>query len=182
VDPVTKSRVGADGGSKNIHVIPPVQAHYAAMHAQEETLRRRVPEALVLYHINLKLSHSGETAESMLKLDDRNFGTMFGQCMQITCDSGLVPYERDGTLRVVCQVQGRAGLLPFREDGSLPRSALRNSLQFRTEIEDTENIVSPPHSPHPILFDTDLKFLLSRPAWVPLRCRGGPRESSVPSK
>lgn len=146
VEPGTASRLADGVSSQNGPGFPVLQAHYAAMHAQEEVLKRQIPEALVLYHIQLKLTHSGETAESMLKMKDGKFGTLFAQCLQITCDPGLVPYERDGTLRVVCQLQGLAALLPYKSDGALPRTAFKNRLLFRTEIEDTENIVSLPRA------------------------------------
>jgi hypothetical protein len=110
------------------------------MHAQEETLQRELPEALVLYHLHLKLVHSGETAESMLRLDDAQFGTSFAQSLQFTCDPGLVPYQRDGTVRVVMRTVGTAALLPSRGHGIL-REACRK-LTFNTEIVGTENIVS----------------------------------------
>jgi hypothetical protein len=118
-----------------------LSSHYAAMHAQEETLQRELPEALVLYHLHLKLVHSGETAESMLKLSDACFGTLFAQGLQFTCDPGLVPYQRDGTLRVVCRTQGTAALLPSPEHGLL-REACESTLSFKTEVIGTENIVS----------------------------------------
>lgn len=121
--------------------IPMVQTHYAAMHAQEETLQRELPEALVLYHLHLKLVHSGETAESILGMNDARFGTLFAQALQFTCDPGLVPYQRDGTLRVVCRTQGTAALLPSPGHG-LFRKVCKQSLVFKTEITGTENIVS----------------------------------------
>ena len=123
-----------------------LESHYAAMHAQEETLQRELPVALVLYHLHLKLVHSGETAESMLGMDDARFGTFLAQGLQFTCDPGLVPYQRDGTLHVVCWTQGTAALLPSRGHGLL-REACETSLAFSTEVVGTENIVSvPPRS------------------------------------
>lgn len=123
-----------------------LQAHYAAMHAQEETLQRELPEALVVYHLHLKLVHSGETAESMLKLPDARFGTLFAQALQFTCDPGLVPYQRDGTLRVVCRTQGTAALLPSPGHGLL-RETCESTLVMKTEVVGTENIVSVPPPP-----------------------------------
>ncbi len=123
--------------------IPMLESHYAAMHAQEETLQRELPLALVLYHLHLKLVHSGETAESMLRLDDAGFGTLFAQGLQFTCDPGLVPYQRDGTLRLVCKTRGTAALIP-QEGHGLLRDACKLDLVFKTEIVGTENIVSAP--------------------------------------
>lgn len=119
-----------------------MRAHYAAMHAQEETLQRELPPALLLYHLHLKLVHSGETAESALKLDDRSFATLYTQGLQIVCDAGLVPYQRDGAFRVVLQTQGQAALLPGHEDGSIRRPRCLSGIRFKTEIAGTENIVS----------------------------------------
>ena len=53
---------------------------------------------VVVYHMYLKLVHSGETAESVLAMADPEFGTFVSQGWQITCDPGLVPYERDAAL------------------------------------------------------------------------------------
>ncbi len=118
-----------------------LQSHYAAMHAQEESLSREIPDALVMYHIHLKLVHSGETVESVLKLDDAAFGTLFAQALQLTCDPGLTPYQRDGTLRIVCRTRGTAALLP-QEGHGLLRDACKLELVFESEISSTENIVS----------------------------------------
>lgn len=53
MEPGTASRVADRVGSQKGPEIPVLQAHYAAMHAQEEALKRQIPEALVLYHIQL---------------------------------------------------------------------------------------------------------------------------------
>lgn len=55
---------------------------------------------VVAYHMYLKLVHSGETAESVLAMDDAEFGTFVSQGWEITCDPGLVPYQRDAGLGV----------------------------------------------------------------------------------
>jgi len=73
-------------------------SHYAIMHAQEESIKRVLPMPVVVYHMYLKLVHSGETAESVLAMADPEFGTFVSQGWQITCDPGLVPYERDAGL------------------------------------------------------------------------------------
>lgn len=72
-------------------------SHYAIMHAQENVLDRTLPIPVFVFHVTLKLTHSGLTAEQALALDDRQFGTFYPQTAQITCDSGLSPYERDYT-------------------------------------------------------------------------------------
>ena len=65
------------------------------MNAQEESLERYLPLALVVYHAYLKIHHMGLTAESILKLDDIRFGQFFAQVHHITCDAGLAPYQPD---------------------------------------------------------------------------------------
>lgn len=159
-----------------------MRAHYAAMHAQEETLQRELPPALLLYHLHLKLVHSGETAESALKLDDRSFATLYTQGLQIVCDAGLVPYQRDGAFRVVLQTQGQAALLPGHEDGSIRRPRCLSGIRFKTEIAGTENIVSfclfylvSPREPDTI--PKPGRRVSARP-----RCRGGRIASSGPSR
>ena len=72
-----------------------LMSHYAIMHAQEEVLDRTIPIPVFVFHVTLKLTHSGLTAKEALELDDRQFGTFYPQTAQITCDSGLTPYERD---------------------------------------------------------------------------------------
>lgn len=76
-------------------VCPQLLTHYAVMNAQEECMDRSLPEAIVVYHLYLKLVHSGYTAEQLLALDDKPFGQFVGEAFQITCDAGLVPYEKD---------------------------------------------------------------------------------------
>lgn len=56
--------------------------------------------AVVTYHMHLKLVHSGETAESVLAMDDADFGTFLSQGFEIACDPGLVPYQRDAVVGV----------------------------------------------------------------------------------
>jgi hypothetical protein len=80
--------------------IPPLKSHYALMHAQEETIQRHLPMAVVTFHMHLKLVHSGETAESVLAMDDASFGTFLSQGFEIACDPGLLPYQRDAALGV----------------------------------------------------------------------------------
>lgn len=65
------------------------------MGSQEAALDRVLPTALVVYHIFLKLYHSGMTMESVLKLGPAQFGQFLAEALQITCDAGLTPYERD---------------------------------------------------------------------------------------
>ena len=65
------------------------------MNAQEECLDRLLPEAIVAYHLYLKIVHSGMTARQVLDLPDKEFGQFIGEMFQITCDAGLVPYEKD---------------------------------------------------------------------------------------
>lgn len=72
-----------------------LRTHYTLMNSQEEALNRPLPIPLVAYHICLRILHSGLTAEAVLKLDDVAFGRLFAQALQITCDAGLVPYQRD---------------------------------------------------------------------------------------
>lgn len=76
-------------------VCPQLLTQYAVMNAQEECLDRQIPIAVAVYHVYLKLVHSGMTAEQVLALDDSGFGQFIGQAFQITCDAGLVPYEKD---------------------------------------------------------------------------------------
>jgi hypothetical protein len=72
-----------------------LRTHYALMNMQEESVSRPLPIPFVVYNFFLCLVHSGMTMESALKLDDEKFGHLFGECCQVTRDSGLVPYQRD---------------------------------------------------------------------------------------
>ena len=72
-----------------------LRTHYALINSQEESLKRPLPIPLVAYHIALKILHTGMTVDAVLKMDDVSFGKFFAQAMQITCDAGLVPYQRD---------------------------------------------------------------------------------------
>lgn len=65
------------------------------MNAQEECLDRLLPEAIVVYHLYLKIVHSGMTAQQVLDLPEKEFGQFIGEVFQVTCDAGLVPYEKD---------------------------------------------------------------------------------------
>ncbi len=65
------------------------------MSAQEESIKRRLPVALVAYHVYLKIIHSGLTAQQILELDDASFGQFLAEAFQLTCDAGLFPYEKD---------------------------------------------------------------------------------------
>jgi len=87
--------VCADFESPDRIYIPPLQTHYALMGAQEESLDRLLPVALVVYHLYLKLHHSGMAMDAALRLSDLEFAQFFAQALQITCDAGLTPYERD---------------------------------------------------------------------------------------
>ena len=86
---------GADLQSVGKGVIPPLKTHYALMGSQEETLNRVLPMALVVYHLYLKIYHTGMTMGAIQQLADGPFGQFFAQALQITCDAGLTPYERD---------------------------------------------------------------------------------------
>lgn len=90
-------------------------SHYAIMHAQEDVLDRTLPIPIFVFHVTLKLTHSGLTAQEVLALDDRQFGTFYPQTAQITCDSGLSPYERDFTMGVTVD---QAGLMKLTENGT----------------------------------------------------------------
>ena len=72
-----------------------IKTHYAILNAQEESVRRIMPIAIVVYHMYLKVVHSGMTMEEVLSLDDEHLGQFFSGGLQITCDAGLFPYERD---------------------------------------------------------------------------------------
>lgn len=43
----------------------------------------------------LKVIHSGMTAQEVLALPDENFGKFFPEGLQINCDAGIFPYEKD---------------------------------------------------------------------------------------
>ena len=92
------------------------------MNSQEESLKRPLPIQLVAYHIYLRILHSGMTAEAILKLDDVAFGRFFAQALQITCDAGLVPYQRD----------------------FVPGLAVSMTGGLKVQPRGTENMVSPP--------------------------------------
>jgi hypothetical protein len=65
------------------------------MNAQEECIKRRLPVAVVFYHLYLKIVHSGLTAQEVLSLDDAQFGQFLAEGFQINCCAGLFPYEQD---------------------------------------------------------------------------------------
>jgi hypothetical protein len=117
-----------------------LQTHYAVLHAQEETLDRVVAPGLLLYSIYLKLVHSGETIDSLLEMKDVDFARHVGASCQVTCDAGLVPYEKDGTERVVCKMRGMAALI--HSNGRVMREVCREGLVFKADVVGTENIVS----------------------------------------
>lgn len=116
------SHAGANQ-KRTLREIPQLRSHYAIMHAQEDTINRFRPIAIVVYHMYLKIVHSGETAGSVLAMGDSEFGIFFPQGLQITCDAGLVPYERDAKLCLTLNCKGKGGL-------------------FSNALADTENLVS----------------------------------------
>lgn len=67
------------------------------MNAQEEALTRRLPLAIVMYHVYLRVLHSGLTPEEVLGLPDTEFGHFVGECLQFTRDPAITPYQRDIT-------------------------------------------------------------------------------------
>lgn len=75
--------------------LEPLLTHYALMNIQEECVDRALPLPIVLYHVYLKLVHSGRTIDDVLAMDDAEFGQFLGEAMQITCSAGLFPYEQD---------------------------------------------------------------------------------------
>jgi hypothetical protein len=96
-----------EDGSK---AIPPFITHYSFMNSQEESLSRRLPVQLVAYHIHLRILHSGLTADQVLALPEEKFGQFIAECLQITRDAGLVPYQADETLGLQCTITGGLGL------------------------------------------------------------------------
>lgn len=72
-----------------------ILTHYALMNVQEECVDRALPLPVVLYHIYLKVVHSGMTIRDVLAMNDVEFGQFVGESMQITCSAGLFPYEQD---------------------------------------------------------------------------------------
>lgn len=80
------------------------------MNSQEESLSRRLPIQLVVYHIHLRILHAGLTADQVLALPDEKFGQFIAECLQITRDAGLVPYQADETLAIQCTVTGGLGI------------------------------------------------------------------------
>jgi len=90
--------------------IPPFITHYSFMNSQEESLTRRLPIQLVAYHIHLRILHSGLSAEQVLALPEDKFGQFIAECLQITRDAGLVPYQSDETLTFQCTATGELGL------------------------------------------------------------------------
>lgn len=80
------------------------------MNSQEESLTRRLPIQLVAYHIHLRILHSGLSAEQVLALPEDKFGQFIAECLQITRDAGLVPYQSDETLTFQCTATGELGL------------------------------------------------------------------------
>jgi hypothetical protein len=75
--------------------MPDLKTHYAMMNAQEECVSRPLPVGVVVYHLYLKLVHSGMTMDEVLSMDDEHFGQFLSQGFQINCSAGIFPYEKD---------------------------------------------------------------------------------------
>jgi hypothetical protein len=75
--------------------MPDLKTHYAMMNAQEECVSRPFPAGVVIYHLYLKIIHSGLTIGEVLSMNDEDFGQFLGQGFQINCSAGIFPYEKD---------------------------------------------------------------------------------------
>ena len=74
---------------------PPLSTHYASLHFQTDSVTRLLPHQLVLYHMYLKIVHSGLTAEQVLALPDDEKGQLFLEGLLPNCCAGAFPYEQD---------------------------------------------------------------------------------------
>jgi hypothetical protein len=75
--------------------VPSFDFHYGILGAMEASVTRKLPVQLALYHVYLKIVHSGMTVQEVLALPDGEFGQFVGEALQFTCDAGLFPYEKD---------------------------------------------------------------------------------------
>lgn len=101
-----------------------LRTHYTLMNLQEGGIKRLLPIQLVAYNFFMCLVHTGMTMDTILKMDNKKFGQLFGECCQINVDGGLVPYKRDFSPGFTISMTGGLKLV----------------------ARDTENMVSPP--PH----------------------------------
>jgi len=92
--------------------VPCLSTHYAVMNAQEECVQRDLPLPVVLYHMYLKVVHSGKTLSEVLHLDDASFGQFGSESLHITCSAGITPYERDFEPCLVMNFFSGLGLTP----------------------------------------------------------------------
>jgi hypothetical protein len=72
-----------------------LRTHYTLMNMQEGAVCRPLPIQFVAYNFFMTLFHTGMTMDAIMKLDNKRFGQLFGECCQVTVDGGLVPYKRD---------------------------------------------------------------------------------------
>ncbi len=85
-------RINLKTGEKELDYL---SVHYALMNAQEESVTRLIPLPVVLYHLYLKVVHSGMNVGEILSLPEDRRAQFYGECLQITCSAGLFPYEKD---------------------------------------------------------------------------------------
>lgn len=85
-------RMNLKTGEKELDYL---SVHYALMNAQEESVTRLIPLPVVLYHLYLKVVHSGMTVDEILSLPEGRRAQFYGESLQITCSAGLFPYEKD---------------------------------------------------------------------------------------
>jgi hypothetical protein len=81
------------------------------MNTQEEALTRRLPLPIVMYHVYLRVLHSGLTPDEVMKLNDTEFGHFVGECCQITRDAAITPYQRDVTAGFGMTLTGKIKLI-----------------------------------------------------------------------
>jgi hypothetical protein len=106
--------------------VPCLSTHYAVMNAQEECVQRDLPLPVVLYHMYLKVVHSGKTLSEVLHLDDAWFGQFGSESLHITCSAGITPYERDFEPCLVMNFFSGLGLNPVgTEDMVSSRCSVR---------------------------------------------------------
>ena len=82
------------------------------MDMHENQWNRRVPLAFALYNMYLKVEHTGMKLSDILKLNDKLFAPIFCTSLHVTCDAGLVTYERDMDMAMVFSIFGGMGIQP----------------------------------------------------------------------
>ena len=114
-------RINIDTGKAEY---PSLVSHYASLHFQADSITRLLPHQLVLYHMYLKIVHSGMTAKQILELPDEEKGQLFLEGLQVNCCAGIFPYEQDFVPCVALSFDTGVGLVPLGTEDMVRTHAL----------------------------------------------------------